>query len=111
MPSLRPLASISYRITSIHVFFGLPCALLTCPKLIRSTRRTGASVGLRRVKEAAKGHFDREICRDLNWKGENSGPLENNIIIPFSYNLHAVIIAIFKHTRGVPCHEEIMLCA
>ena len=49
MPSLRPLASISCRITSIHVFFGLPCALLTCPKLICSTRRTGASVGLRRT--------------------------------------------------------------
>ena len=27
MPSLRPLASISYRITSIHVFFDLLCAL------------------------------------------------------------------------------------
>ena len=33
MPSLRPLAAISCRITSIHVFFSLPCALLTCPKL------------------------------------------------------------------------------
>ena len=42
MPSLRHLASISCRITSIHVFFGLPCALLTCPKLIRSTRWTDA---------------------------------------------------------------------
>ena len=29
MPSLRPLASISCCITSIYVFFGLPCALLT----------------------------------------------------------------------------------
>jgi len=47
MPSLRPLACISRRITSIHVFFSLPCALLTCPNLIRSTRRTGASVGHR----------------------------------------------------------------
>ena len=47
MPSLRLLASISCHITSIHVFFGLPCDLLTCPKLIRSTRRSGASVGLR----------------------------------------------------------------
>ena len=47
MPSLRPLASISCRITSIHVFFGLPCALLTCPNLICSIRRTDASVGLR----------------------------------------------------------------
>ena len=47
MSSLRPLASISCRITSIHVFFGLPCALLTCPNLIRSTRRTGAFVSLR----------------------------------------------------------------
>ena len=43
------LASISSRITSIHVFLGLPCAFLTCPKLIRSTRRTGASIGLRRT--------------------------------------------------------------
>ena len=49
MPSLRPLTSISCRITSIHVFFGLPCALLTCPKLICFTRRTEASVGLRRT--------------------------------------------------------------
>ena len=49
IPSLRPLASVSCRITSIHVFFGLPCALLTCPKLIRSTRQTGASVNLRRT--------------------------------------------------------------
>ena len=49
MPSLRPLTSISCRITSIHVFFGLPCAILTCPKLICSTRRTGASVDLRRT--------------------------------------------------------------
>ena len=48
-PSLRPLASISCRITSIHVFFGLPCALLTCPNLIRSARRTGASVSLRHM--------------------------------------------------------------
>jgi len=47
MPSLRPLASISCHITSIHVFFGLPCAFLTCPNLIRSTRRTGVSIGLR----------------------------------------------------------------
>jgi len=47
MPSLRFLVSISCRITSIHVFFGLPCALLTCPNLIRYTRRTGASIGLR----------------------------------------------------------------
>ena len=31
MPSLRLLASISCRITSIHVFFSLSCALLTCP--------------------------------------------------------------------------------
>ena len=46
MPSIRPLASISWRITSIHVFFGLPYALLACPNLIRSTRRSGASVGL-----------------------------------------------------------------
>jgi len=49
MPSLRPLASISCRITFIHVFFNLPCALLTCPNLIRSTRRTRASGGLRRT--------------------------------------------------------------
>jgi len=49
MPSLRPLASISCRVTSIYVFFGLPCVLLTCPNLIRSTRRTGAPVGLRRT--------------------------------------------------------------
>jgi len=49
MPSLRPLASISCRITSIYIFFGLPCALLTCPNLIRFTRRTSASVGLRRT--------------------------------------------------------------
>ena len=49
MPSLRPLAFISRRITSIHVFFGLSCALLTCPNLIHSTRRTSASVGLRRT--------------------------------------------------------------
>ena len=49
MPSLRPLASISCRITSIHIFFGLPCALLTCAKLIRYTRWTGAFVSLRRT--------------------------------------------------------------
>ena len=49
MPSLRPLASVSCRITSINVFFGLPCALLTCPNLICSTRRIGSSVGLRRI--------------------------------------------------------------
>ena len=47
MSSLRPLASISCRITSIHVFFGLSCALLACPNLIGSTRQIGASVGLR----------------------------------------------------------------
>ena len=50
LPLLRPLAFISCRITSIHVFFDLPCALLTCPKLIRSTRRTGASAGLCRTR-------------------------------------------------------------
>jgi len=49
MPSLRPLASISCRITSIYVFFGLPRAILTCPNLILFTYRTGASVGLRRT--------------------------------------------------------------
>ena len=49
MPSLRLLAFISCRISSIHVFFSLPCPLLTCPKLIRSTRRTDASVVLRRT--------------------------------------------------------------
>ena len=47
MPSLRPLTSISCRITSIYVFFGLSCALLICLKLIRYTRRTGASISLR----------------------------------------------------------------
>ena len=41
MLPLRPLASISCRITSIHVFFGLSCSLLTCPNLICSTRQTG----------------------------------------------------------------------
>jgi len=46
MPSLIPLASISCRITSIYIFFSLPCTLLTFPNLIRSTRRTGAPVGL-----------------------------------------------------------------
>jgi len=40
MPSLRPLASISCRITSIHVFFDLPCALLTCSNLIRCGQNT-----------------------------------------------------------------------
>jgi len=49
MPSLRPLASISCRIASIHVLFGLLCAFLTCPKLICSTRQTGASVSVRRT--------------------------------------------------------------
>jgi len=49
MPSLRPLASISCRITYIHVFFGLLCALLTCPNLIPSTRLIGISVGLCRT--------------------------------------------------------------
>ena len=49
MLSLRPLASISCRITSIHVFFGLPCALLTFPNLTCSTRRTGASIDLCRT--------------------------------------------------------------
>ena len=34
MPSLRPLTSISCHITSIHVFFGLPCAL--CYKFLSS---------------------------------------------------------------------------
>jgi len=42
----RPLVTISCLITSIHVFFGLYFTLLTCFKLISSTRRTGASVGL-----------------------------------------------------------------
>ena len=50
MLSLRPLASISCRITFMHVFFGLSFAHLTCPKLISSTRRTGASVGLCRSR-------------------------------------------------------------
>ena len=50
MPSLRPLPSISCCISSIHVFFGLSCALLTCSNLIHSTRWTGASVGLRRTR-------------------------------------------------------------
>ena len=49
MPSLRPLASISCRITSIHIFFSLPCALLICPNLIRFTRQPDASVSLRRT--------------------------------------------------------------
>jgi len=49
MPSFRHLGSISCCITSIHIFFGLPFALLTCSKLIRSTRQTGTSVGLRRT--------------------------------------------------------------
>ena len=49
MPSLIPLASISCRITSIHVFFGLLSALLTCSNLICSTRWTDASVGLLRT--------------------------------------------------------------
>jgi len=57
MPSLRSLASISCRITSIHVFFGLPCGPLTCPNLIRSTRRTGASVSLRRTLPNHRRHF------------------------------------------------------
>ena len=43
------IASISCRMTSIHIFFGLPCALLICPNLIRATRRIDASVGLRRT--------------------------------------------------------------
>ena len=30
-------------------FLRFPCTLLTCPKLIYSTRQTGASVGLRRT--------------------------------------------------------------
>ena len=38
-------------------FFGLPCALLTCPNLIRSTRRTGASIGLRRTMLNYLGDF------------------------------------------------------
>ena len=46
MPSFRPLSSLSCRITS----FGLPYALLTCPNLIQSTRRTDASGGLRRTR-------------------------------------------------------------
>ena len=44
--SLSPLAFISCRTTSIHIFFGLSFALLTCPKLISYTRWTGASVNL-----------------------------------------------------------------
>jgi len=57
MPSLRPLASISCHITSIQVFFGLPCALLTCPNLIRFTRWTDASVGLRRTRPNHRRRF------------------------------------------------------
>ena len=57
MPSLRPLAFISCRITSIHVFFGLPYTLWTCPKLIRSTRRIGASVGLHRTRPNHRRQF------------------------------------------------------
>ena len=47
MSSLRLLASTSCRITSIYVFFDLPYALLTCLNMIRSTRWTDVSVGLR----------------------------------------------------------------
>ena len=50
MPSLRPFAFISCHITSLHVFFGLPCALLTCPNLICFTHRTGASLGPKALK-------------------------------------------------------------
>ena len=50
MSSLRPLASISCRVSSIRVFFSVSCALLTCPNLICSTRRTDASVSLRRTR-------------------------------------------------------------
>ena len=57
MTSLRPLAFVSFRITFIYVLFGLPCALLTCFKVIRSTRRTDASVSLRRTWQTIVGDF------------------------------------------------------
>ena len=38
-----------FRITSIHVFFDPPCVFLTCLNMICSTRRTGASLDLRRT--------------------------------------------------------------
>ena len=68
MPSLRPLASISCRITSIHVFFGLPCALLTCPKLIGSTRRTDASVSLRHTWPNHRMRFSLILKRYMKIK-------------------------------------------
>ena len=83
MPSLRPLASISCHITSIHVFFGLPCALLTCPKLIRSTRRTDASVGLRRT-------WPNHRISNMNVHDKNGS--NNNILGPFKINFQVANI-------------------
>ena len=58
MPSLRLLAFISYRITSIHVFFGLPCTLLTCPNLLLFR-----SLGVMWVSSAASS--ERFLCHPL----------------------------------------------
>ena len=65
MPSLRPLASISCRITSIHVFFGLPCALITHPNLIRSIRQIVST----QPKCIQKSNFPSIILQNLPNKG------------------------------------------
>jgi len=60
-PSLRHVASISCRITSIHVFFGLPCTLLTC--LIWYTLLAGHTCKSGMSRKWSKKNIYRDLKR------------------------------------------------